>query len=84
MMLDIAEDKKLKITYGALIFIMAAILTFAIWIKGIESSADSANERLDIHQDTMKEMREKIDNINERTIRIETLLRQIKRKAFED
>ncbi len=83
-MLDIAEDRKLKITYGAFIFIISSILAFAIWIKGVESTADTANERLDRQRDAIKETREKIDDINARTIRIETLLRQIKRKAFDD
>lgn len=80
MIVEIGNDKFLKITWGSAGAVIAALVSVILWLSSVDSRATTASQRLDRQADSLKEMRGSIIDIDKRTIRIETILNEMKLK----
>jgi hypothetical protein len=76
--LEISEDKAIKITYGALVGMFVALCGLAAWMTSVEFNAREIKEKVEyISADQVKfqeEVRSTLYSIDKRTSRIEVLL----------
>lgn len=72
--LHIAQDKFIRITYGALLFIMAGIVGFAVWMANMESQAHANTESVSKLQDLNLKINDTLVSIDRRLQRIEIIL----------
>lgn len=81
--LEIAPDKTLKITFGALVGIITFVFFLAGWLISIDIRAQTTNERVDqnsiVFQDKYEKVGDAVISIDKRLSRIEVLLENQKR-----
>lgn len=71
----------IKITWGAAAIIIVTVVSIVLWLGAVDSKAADAINRLDRQKDAIKEMRENIVETRDRTIRIETIVEELKRRT---
>lgn len=76
-MLEISEDKALKVTYGALIFMLVILFGFGAWMTSVELKAQDNNQHLEKIDLSYDKVGEAVINIDKRLSRIEGLLERM-------
>jgi high-affinity Fe2+/Pb2+ permease len=72
--LKISNDKFIRVTYGALLFIMAGIVGFAVWMATMESKANANSGSISKLEDLNVNINETLTSIDRRLQRIEIIL----------
>ena len=72
--LHVAQDKFIRITYGALLFIMAGIVGFAVWMATMESKAQANSESIKDLAGLNLKINDTLVSIDRRLQRIEIIL----------
>lgn len=81
--LSVAEDKFIKITYGALMTVLIGIVGFAVWMALMQSRAE-ANTAAILRLDTVyEETKKTLISIDNRLQRIEIMLEASSQKRGE-
>lgn len=72
--MNIAQDKFIRITYGALLFVMAGIVGFAVWMATMESKAQANSESIKDLAGLNLKINDTLVSIDRRLQRIEIIL----------
>lgn len=80
--LNISEDEAIRISYGALAFLIAVFIAFSAWMSSVDLNARELKSKVEyIGTEQLKfqeEVQTTLHSIDKRTTRIETLLEQKK------
>lgn len=72
--MNIAQDKFIRITYGALLFIMSGIVGFAVWMATMETKAQANSESIKDLAGLNLKINDTLVSIDRRLQRIEIIL----------
>lgn len=80
--MNISYDNYIKITWSAAGVFICVLISVVLWLASTDSKATDAINRLDRQKDSIKEMRQSVQDIDKRTIRIETILNEMRNKSL--
>ncbi len=76
-MVEIGNERFIKITWGSLSAAAAGIVSIVIWTSAVDNKASEAAERVERQSTVIKDMQLKLQTIDSRTVRIETILERL-------
>lgn len=69
--LEIAEDKSVKISWGAIVFLLSVMFGFAAWMTSQELSAQSNKEEISKIHSQYDLVQEKLESMDNKLTRVE-------------
>lgn len=78
--LEIGQESFVKITWGVIGAASSVLVASVLWMSSVDSKTTESVGRLSQQQEAIKEMQDHIIDIDKRTIRIETILNEVKRR----
>lgn len=81
MTTEIGSEKFLKITWGAAAVTIATLSAVVLWLAAVDSKATDAIDRVERQRAAIIDMRNNIQDTRDRTIRIEAIVEELKRRS---